>query len=308
MKHFTVTPAEEGLRFDRWAKTHLPGVPYGLLQKHLRKGAVRLDGKRVKAEQKLVAGQVVAVRPEVLAASETPAPRPRTLPLEEAQKRLRALVIHEDARCLVLNKPAGLATQGGSGVKDSVDALIAAASEGDDRLRLVHRLDKDTSGVLVIAKGRKAAEELTRAFAAKDVQKIYWALVVGVPQPYEGIIDAPMEKIGTREKMELSEDGQRAVTEYVTRETLAGKLTWVELQPITGRTHQLRVHMAAIEHPIYGDGKYGGAEAFIDGMGLPAQLHLHARRIVMKGLDVTAPLPVHMKQSWKALGLSEPKK
>lgn len=305
MKQFTVTPSEDGLRFDRWAKTHLPGVPYGLLQKHLRKGAVRIDGKRVKAEQKVIAGQVVAVRPEVMAASETPAPRPKpALSVEDAQKRLRAMVIHEDKRCLVLNKPAGLATQGGSGVKDSVDALLAAASEGEDRLRLVHRLDKDTSGVLLIAKGRKAAEELSRAFAAKDVEKIYWALVVGVPQPYEGIIDAPIEKLGSREKMELSEDGQRAVTEYVTKETLAGKLTWVELKPITGRTHQLRVHMAAIEHPIYGDGKYGGQAAFVDGMDLPAQLHLHARRIRMKGLDVSAPLPTHMKQSWKALGLS----
>lgn len=305
MKHYTITDAEDGMRFDRWAKKHLPGVPYSLLQKHVRKGAVRIDGKRIKAEQKLIAGQLVALRPEVMAASEAPTPRPRGLSIEDAQKRLRAMVLHEDDYCLVLNKPAGLATQGGSGVKDSVDALLLAASEGEDRLRLVHRLDKDTSGVLVVAKGRRAAELLTRAFASKDVQKIYWALVVGVPQPYEGIIDAPIEKMGAREKMELSDEGQHAVTEYVTKETLGGRLTWVELQPITGRTHQLRVHMAAIEHPVYGDGKYGGAEAFIDGMGLAPQLHLHARRIVMRGLDVTAPLPPHMKQSWKALGLSE---
>ena len=307
MLYFTVTDADDGLRFDRWAKKHLPGLPHSLLQKHVRKGAVRVEGKRIKADHTMLAGYKVAVRPEVMGSvSLALTPRPKAPPVfPDAAKRLRQMVLYEDAQCLVINKPAGLATQGGNGVKESVDALILAASEGDDRLRLVHRLDKDTSGVMLIAKGRKAAAHLTKAFASKEVQKIYWALVIGAPQPYEGIIDAPIEKLGAVEKMFVSDDGQRAVTEYETLETLAGKLSWVEMQPITGRTHQLRVHMAAIHHPIYGDGKYGGREAFIDGMDLPNQLHLHARRIVMHGLDISAPLPPHMKQSWKSLGLSE---
>lgn len=307
MIFFTIMEADEGLRFDRWAKKHLPGIPHSVLQRHLRKGAVRIDGKRVKADQKVLTGQKVAVRPEVTGSADlSTKPRPRKVAtIPDAVKRLRQMVLYEDDRCLVINKPAGLATQGGSGVRESVDALLMAASEDEDRLRLVHRLDKDTSGVLLIAKGRRAAAELTKAFASKDVEKIYWALVIGVPQPYEGIINAPIEKLGAVEKMFISEDGQRAITEYATLETLAGKLSWVELRPITGRTHQLRVHMASIDHPIYGDGKYGAGKAFFDGMGLPEQLHLHARCIKMQGLDVSAPLPAHMKESWKALGLSE---
>ena len=213
---------------------------------------------------------------------------------EKLAVEFHKLVIFETNDYIIINKPSGLATQGGSGIKVSVDDMIRAVSE---RYKLVHRLDKDTSGVLVIAKKTTAAAKFSLLLQNKKVTKIYWALVHGRPQKDKGIIKLAIAKRGERmEKMEVDEEGKKAVTEYTVMEHFANQLSWLELSPITGRTHQLRVHCAAIGCPIIGDGKYGGAVAFEK--GLSDQLHLHARRIIVRelGIDVTAKLPEHMAQ------------
>ena len=318
---YTIAAEDDGIRLDRWFKRHHPHITHGLLQKLLRKGEVRLEGKKAESSARIATGQVVEWRNAEKLKSLIPLPevrRDKHKADPERVKRLQARVLYKDDNVLVLNKPEGLAVQGGTGQSTSVDAMLDGLQfDAPARPKLVHRLDKDTSGVLVLARHSKAAAELAKAFAGKDIQKIYWALVVGAPQPVEGEIDAPLRKVEqgrhsrmdiAEEKMAVDEAGQRAITQYRTLERLGDRLAWLELMPITGRTHQLRVHMAAMEHPIVGDGKYGGREAFIRGMTLSPKLHLHARRIVIpnilgKKIDVTAPLPLHMQESFDALGL-----
>lgn len=310
-----VGPEEGEQRLDRWFKRHFPQLGHGHLAKLLRTGQVRVDGKRAKASQRLEVGQAVRVPPiEVLPDRPAPAARPVAEPDPQTVERLRRAVLYRDRDVLALNKPAGLATQGGSGIAVHVDgALDGLRFDAPDRPRLVHRLDRDTSGVLLLGRSQAAARRLAEAFRSKSAMKIYWALVVGEPKPAAGTIEGAIAKLPGRagEKMAIDpETGKRAVTRYVTVERLGGKVTWVALFPVTGRTHQLRVHMAELGTPILGDGKYGGQAAFLQGEGVSRKLHLHARAIRVAGadgrpLEVVAPLEDHMKRSWAFFGLDE---
>lgn len=323
MQPFTITHSDDDTRLDRWIKRHFPHISQPFLQKQLRKGAVKVDGKKSEASVRLQAGQVVTIAPFLLVVPDDPyagtpfeRPKPKPKPIKELSVRdaeeTRGWVLHKDASRIVINKPAGLPVQGGSNLRDHLDGRLDALRFDGERPRLIHRLDRDTSGVLVLGRSSKDAAALGKAFAGKDVQKVYWALVVGVPEVKEGVIDVPLEKLGAgREKMEASDEGKRAITHYRVVEALHKTMCWVELIPITGRTHQLRAHMAHIGHPIVGDGKYGGKAAFLDDMEVAHQVHLHARRLVLpamfgaKPLDIVAPLPPHMLKSWKSLGLSK---
>jgi len=306
-EHF-VGEEDSDIRLDRWFKRRFPEFTHGLLEKSLRKGEIRVDGKKAKTSDRVVRGNKIDIRcpmPEVRVREKKTAMVSLT---PEDTIMMQRSVLYKDADVIVINKPPGLAVQGGSGITKSVDSLLDALRfDSHDRPKLVHRLDKDTSGVLVLARSSKVATKLMKAFASKTAEKVYWALVKGTPEMSQGKIDLPLGKQedGDIEKMDIDdENGKNAVTLYQVLERLSKTLSWVEMMPITGRTHQLRVHMAAIGHPILGDGKYGGREAFIDGMEISRKLHLHARRIVIPGmLDVTAPLPRHMEESWKKLGL-----
>lgn len=314
VRQFTVDPDDDGIRLDRWFKRHLPQVGFATISKWARTGQVRVDGGRARPEDRLAAGQTVRVPP----GGEAPHRKPRARrPLTEAEiAEAQAMVIAETKSAIVLNKPPGLATQGGSKTHRHVDGLLDAFAPGEDdpRPRLVHRLDKDTSGVLLVARTPGSAASYSKRFAGRSAKKVYWALVVGVPDVAEGTIDAPLAKQpGTGgEKMHVDEEGgQRAVTRYRVVDRAGKKAAWVELEPLTGRTHQLRVHMAAIGHPIVGDGKYGGQEAFLTG-SVSRKMHLHARRLIIDQpasggkpggkLDVTAELPEHFAASMEQLG------
>ncbi|GEO37067.1 pseudouridine synthase [Skermanella aerolata] len=299
---------ESEIRLDRWFKRHFPQVNHGWLEKLLRTGQIRVDGKRVKANVRLETGQTVRIPPlgdqEAVPASGGP-PKPKVSRKDAAE--IQARVLYKDGDVLVIDKPAGLAVQGGTATPKHLDAMLDALMfEKDERPKLVHRLDKDTSGVLVLARTAFAATKLAAAFRGKDARKYYWAVTVGVPRPFQGKVDAALAKepTGRGERVAVDdEDGKRAVSLYQVVEHANKKVAFVALWPLTGRTHQLRVHMEAIGTPILGDGKYGGPEAFLAGTGLPNQLHLHARRLIMphpRGgrIDVTAPLPPHMVTTW----------
>jgi 23S rRNA pseudouridine955/2504/2580 synthase len=319
----TVAADEAGMRLDRWFKLHFPDLAFGRLQKILREGQVRVDGKRAKGDSRIEQGQAIRVPP--LGTAEPEGPR-RAEPGEAGYSRggerrggdaefLRGLVLFEDADVFVLNKPFGLAVQGGSGLTRHIDGMLPAlASARGDIPRLVHRLDRDTTGVLVIAKTRKAAADLGAAFRARSTKKIYWALCAGVPKVKQGRISsflAKGEDDKGDQKMQVVRQGGEAVhslTYYAVVDQSAQKLSWLSLRPVTGRTHQLRVHAAEMGHPIVGDPKYFNVENWELPGGIQNRLHLHARRIVMplpsgKILDVSAPLPQHMQQSWNLLGL-----
>ncbi|MBB3771109.1 23S rRNA pseudouridine955/2504/2580 synthase [Angulomicrobium tetraedrale] len=370
---------EEGMRLDRWFKTHFPDLSFGHLQKLLRSGQVRVDGGRVKTNTRLAAGQSVRVPPleekpqlstadyleaeerrargetvprgrvprdaaaddaarddtgsdddvsEDLAsgdeASGRPAPRARAESLAApAVKRassddkdaaaLRAMTLFEDRDVLVLNKPYGLAVQGGSGTYRHVDGMLEALRADDgQKPRLVHRIDKDTSGILLIAKNRLSASTLAKTFRSRSARKVYWALVPGVPRPAQGRISTYLAKDEAAERMRVARHGDdeasHAISYYAVVDHAAQKLAWLSLKPVTGRTHQLRAHAAHIGHPIVGDPKYFNVENWPLPGGLQNRLHLLARRLVIphpradKLIDVSAPLPPHMQQSWNVLG------
>jgi 23S rRNA pseudouridine955/2504/2580 synthase len=310
-----VAPHEDGQRLDRWCKKNWPDVPHGLLQKASRKGDLRLDGARAKPETRIAAGQTITLRGASGQGQKPAGTKPRQLD-PRTQEQMRRMILHTTPKLFVLDKPAGLAVQGGSGQSRHLDGMLGAL-QGDapERPKLVHRLDRDTSGVLLVARDTPTATALTRAFKEKTVQKVYWALVLRVPAKSRGKITLPMAKGSfgdEKEKMMVTEDGLPAETHYrviAECEYLGMAHAWVELLPITGRTHQLRVHMEAIGHPILGDVKYGGGGTLRP--GLPQQLHLHARRIVMEkgaagnlpALDVKASLPTHFRESMTAMGL-----
>lgn len=300
----TVSPEEADLRLDRWFRRHYPQLGHGRLQKLLRTGQVRVDGRRVRGDARLGPGQTVRVPP-----LSTPVPRAsethRADPTDA--EYLRRLILREDDTLMVLNKPPGLAVQGGTGTARHVDRMLEAMSSGGDRPRLVHRLDRDTSGVLVVAKSATAAAKLGQAFRQHRVDKLYWALVVGRPTPVAGRIDQPLAKQPGRhgEQVAPSDDGQRARTWYRSVARAGRIATWLALQPETGRTHQLRAHCAAIGSPILGDGKYGGAKA--KPAGAPKGLMLHAREIRLPHpdggtLQVTAPVPDNLRAAFAWLG------
>ena len=297
---------EDGMRLDRWFRARYPQVTQGRLQKMLRKGEIRLDGGRVKADQRIAAGQTVRVPPLGESAPQ-PAKKDRETGVSEADaKAVRAMVIYRDAEVIVLNKPAGLAVQGGGRHVDGM--LPALIFDAEEPPRLVHRLDKDTSGVLVLARTRQAAQWLTRAFRDRDTEKTYWAITVGVPRPKAGEIDLRLSKEGgpKGERVEpVPEGGQRAITQYTVVDEAGTRAAWLAMRPVTGRTHQLRVHAAAIGCPMVGDGKYGGEKAHPGGFA--NTLHLHARRIVLarpdgRKLDVTAEPPKNFRDGLELLG------
>lgn len=300
-----VADDEADIRLDRWFKRHYPQVAHGRLEKLLRTGQVRVDGKRAKSNQRLDAGQTIRV-PPLGDLSEAPPPRAKPQVSDEDAEMLRSRILHQDDQVIVLDKPPGLATQGGTGMTRHVDGMLDALRfDAADRPRLVHRLDKDTSGVLVLGRTASAAAALAKSFKTRETRKIYWALVVGLPDPDEGIIKAPLAKMPGMhgERMEVNpEEGQHALTEFKVIEAAARKAAWVQLEPHTGRTHQLRVHMAYLGTPIAGDGKYGDPEKTLQGQ-VSRKLHLHARAIEIPHpngglLRVFAPLPKHMQDSF----------
>jgi 23S rRNA pseudouridine955/2504/2580 synthase len=300
---------EDGIRLDRWFKRHYPGLAHGRLEKLLRTGQVRLDGKRVKASDRLEAGQTLRLPPQVVHGALED--KPRTSEPKQSES-LEQHVLYMDSSVIVLNKPPGLATQGGSGLSRHVDGMLDSIMfEKKQRPRLVHRLDRDTSGVLVVARTVPAAAALAKSLALRDAAKIYWALTRGVPQKKRGTVKAALAKEGVRgrdERMEVSDadDAKFAVTDYVVLGQAGEEFAWVAAKPVTGRTHQIRVHLASLGTPIVGDFKYGGNES--RGKGAVAdKLHLHARTIDIAHPDggrlrVTAPLPGHMKKSWDLFG------
>ena len=311
IRQFTVKADDDGIRLDRWFKRHLPDASFNIVSRWARTGQLRVDGKRATPGDRLEAGQQLRVPPAdtSAAASARPARKRRDLTDDEVEFAL-SMVIHKDDAALVINKPAGLATQGGTKTENHVDGLLDALDfELDNRPKLVHRLDKDTSGALLLARTSRSAGHFAKAFSSRTARKVYWALVVGVPAIEDGFIDLPIGKQpgSGGEKMHVDEkDGQSARTRYRIVERAGNATAWVELQPYTGRTHQLRVHMAAIGHPIVGDGKYGGKEAFLTGT-ISRKMHLHARRIRIDHpqghqIDVRAELPPHMKDSFADLG------
>ena len=324
-----VAEADAGQRLDRWLKRQFPALGQGRIEKACRKGELRVDGGRVRPATRVEAGQEVRIPP--IHDEVSPSPRPRSRVSKADAEMIRASVIYRDDHILALNKPPGLPVQGGSKQTRHVDGLSEALQfEADGPPRLVHRLDKDTSGVLLLARSQQMARALTAAFRHRATRKIYWALVAGVPTPYLGEIKYGLVKApghgrgGEGEKMialhprdvEATPGAKRAVTQYATLYRVASRAAWVAMEPITGRTHQLRAHMAEIGHPIVGDGKYGGSsqENAGDGWGagvggiLSKKLHLHARRLEIEHpatgnpLVVEADLPPHMAASWETLG------
>jgi len=307
---FTVAGDDDGIRLDRWFKRHMPDVSFNIVSRWARTGQLRLDGKKATPGDRIALGQKIRVPPIEATPARTARPERKLVELTEDEQRfVRDMVIHSDSAAFVLNKPPGLATQGGSKTNQHLDRLLDGLADESGRPKLVHRLDKDTSGALLVARTARAAGLFSKAFSGRTARKIYWALVVGVPDRDEGTIDAPLAKQpGTGgEKMHISEEhGLPARTKWRVIDHAGNRAAWVELQPLTGRTHQLRAHMAAIGHPIIGDAKYGGAEAFLTG-GVSRKLHLHARRIRIDSpdgpkIDVTAELPPHFAESLAMLG------
>lgn len=305
-----VTREETGMRLDRWFRMHHPQVTQGYLQKLLRTGQVRVDGGRAKANDRLDAGQTVRIPPLPEGA---PVQRRPELSKEDRQF-LKALTLYEDDQLLILNKPAGMAVQGGTKTVRHIDRLLEGLGEDrETRPRLVHRLDRDTSGVLVVAKRRGVAAKMGRMFQTRSVRKIYWALVRGTPKPPQGKMDAALVKAPgpqgdrVRKARPGEQDvAQSAVTHYSIVDRAGPKISWMSLKPVTGRQHQLRAHMAILGHPILGDAKYGGDEDLPE--PLENRLYLHARRVSFphpttgETVDVTAPLSEHMAAAFQTLG------
>ncbi len=318
-----VTDDEAEIRLDRWVRRHVPGVTQATIQKACRTGQIRVDGKRVEASERLVPGQAVRLPP--LKAGPPPKPKPSQLEAlgvtPELRRECEQMVLYRDDHLIVLDKPHGLATQGGPGIRKHLDGMLdGLREEGQPRPRLVHRLDKDTSGVILLARTPGVAAKLSALFRGRDVKKTYWAVVAGRPVPVEGRIDLPLLRYtGPRGERSVpaerdDEEGQRAVTDYVTLDHAGQKLAWLEMSPITGRTHQLRVHCAALRAPIVGDRKYhepdqnGAGNAMIE--GLSDKLHLHARALELPHpaggrLFVEAALPAHMRETFHTLGFED---
>ncbi len=318
----TVTTDEADIRLDRWFRRHFPGLPQSAIQKFCRTGQIRVDGHRAEAATRLAPGQSVRVPPLPVAPPPNKAKAPAAEIDPATARDLQRLVIYRDDQVIVLNKPHGLPVQGGPGITHHLDGLLDALRFGaPDRPRLVHRLDRDTSGVLLLARTPGVAAKLAAAFRTRAVQKTYWAVVAGRPVPVEGRIDLPLKRItgGRGERTEAAErddpEATRAITDYRTLDNAAQKLAWLELQPLTGRTHQLRVHCVALQAPIVGDVKYARPDqnnAFSASIaGLAPELHLHARALSLPHpsggtLTVEADLPPHMRQTFRTLGFHAP--
>jgi 23S rRNA pseudouridine955/2504/2580 synthase len=317
----TIDADDDGVRLDRWFKRHYPSVTHVLLEKLLRKGEVRLDGKRAKAADRVMAGQAMRLPPQVIHAkdqrSEKSVAEARHPLASKDMGSLADRILYMDKQVIVIDKPPGLATQGGSGLSKHVDGMLVSLQyEKPTRPKLVHRLDRDTSGVLLIARTALAASGLSASLALRDTSKVYWALTRGVPKQKHGVVKGALAKEGGHgphgrdERVAMTEEGEEgtkfSLTEYAVMATAGTEFAWVAARPITGRTHQIRVHLASLGTPIVGDFKYGGTES--RGRGdIADKLHLHARSIDIGRpdggrLQVTAPLSPHMVKSWKLLG------
>jgi 23S rRNA pseudouridine955/2504/2580 synthase len=311
----TVGSDEADQRLDRWFKRRYPTLTHGRLEKLLRTGQIRVDGARAKANQRLEAGQTIRIPPLGEAEAKRKAAAMGNVSDKDAAL-MRSLVLYKDADMLAINKPAGLAVQGGSKTTRHVDGMLDALQfDAKDRPRLVHRLDRDTSGVLLLARTVQSASRLGKAFQEGELKKVYWAVVHGRPRFPAGTIDAALAKGGDEgaERMQWNdEDGQDAVTDYMTVTQAADKFTWLALMPRTGRTHQIRAHCAIMKTPIMGDMKYGAPKLDDEGEleGLGRQLCLHARALTVrlpnrKSVTITASLPPHMAAIFQALGFDE---
>ena len=305
--YITVGEDEDNQRLDRFLQHHLKGTPFGLLQKLMRSGQIRVDSKRVKSSTRVVVGQNVRIPP--------------IEKKEQAEKRInrkdaefiRSLIIYEDETLMALNKPPGLATQGGTNINRHIDGMLdSLITKKGVRPRLVHRLDKDTSGILLLAKSSNAARELGKIFQSRHIRKIYWALTVPAPEHNQGEIRAPLKKAGGlgNEKMIVHEEGQNATTLFDVVERAHKHLAFVAFWPRTGRTHQIRVHATHMGCPILGDGKYGGSDAFVEGVDHVKRVHLHARSIsfihpqTKKQIEIAASLADDLQKSWKNFGFN----
>ncbi|WP_330167747.1 RluA family pseudouridine synthase [Bartonella grahamii] len=309
---------ENGMRLDRWFKVHYPGLSFGALQKLLRSGQIRVDGGRVKADTRLCMGQAVRIPPIPINNKENLSITHKTLRGQDDGTVLKKMLLYEDPKVFVFNKPAGLAVQGGSGLTRHMDSMLEVwRNKKGEKPRLVHRLDRETSGVLIVARSRGAAQSLTAAFRARETKKTYWALVRGVPKKKQDKISTWMvkEMAAQGDKMRVCEHGEpdshHAVSYYRVLDTRGRALSWLEMEPYTGRTHQLRVHAAHMDHPIIGDTKYFFSDSnWTFPGGIQNRLHLHARRIRIPHpsggiLDIVAPLPPHMVQSFNLLSFNE---
>ncbi|MGH6617797.1 RluA family pseudouridine synthase [Sphingomonas sp.] len=313
VRQFNVGADDDGIRLDRWFKRHLPDTSFTTVAKWARTGQLRVDGARATPGDRIAAGQAIRVPPAEPVRADAPQKRERPPLTDEQADYIREMVIHRDKQAIVLNKPAGLATQGGTKTHEHVDGLLdGLLFDGESRPKLVHRLDKDTSGALLIARTTRAAAFFAKSFSSRSAKKVYWALVVGVPSIEDGMIELPIAKQpgSGGEKMHVDEaEGSPARTRYRVIERAGNNTAWLELIPYTGRTHQLRVHLSAIGHPIVGDGKYGGQAAFLTG-GISRKMHLHSRRIRIDHpdggeIEVQAELPTHFAESLKHLGFDE---
>jgi 23S rRNA pseudouridine955/2504/2580 synthase len=320
VRHIKVKDDDNGQRLDRWLKKYVPELPFGLAQKLMRTGQIRIDGKRAKPDARLEAGADIRIPP--IEGDGRKSDRNAKELSDKDAAFIRSLVIYEDEEVVAINKPAGLATQGGTGIRKHVDGMLdALTGKNGVRPRIVHRLDKDTSGVLLLARSAESARQLGRIFKGRDIKKIYWALVAPAPKDHDGTINAPLAKIGGPDKQNIGvdeEEGKVAITEFCVLEHAHRQAAFVAFWPRTGRTHQIRVHAALMKTPIIGDTKYGERtvdheheKIQLDGVELAPGLHLHARRVICphpldrkKTLDITAPLPPELIKSWKAMGFS----
>lgn len=317
-----VKSADAGMRLDRWLKTNFPTLPHSLMQKLLRTGQIRVNGGRAKPDTRLEERDEIKVRrladfdknaPASAAEGSRPSLKAPLGVSKADRKFIESIILYEDDEMMVLNKPYGIAVQGGTKTTRHIDGMLAGMEDRfGERPRLVHRLDRDTSGVLLVAKKRAVAARMGKLFQTRSVQKIYWALVKGVPKPHQGKVEAALVKASgpDGDRVRKAQPGeqelaQSAVTHYSVIERAGTKLAWVSLKPVTGRQHQLRAHMAIIGTPIVGDQKYEGDKDLPE--GIEPKLHLHANRLIVpRGksapLDVTAPLPSHMCATWELLG------
>jgi 23S rRNA pseudouridine955/2504/2580 synthase len=312
----SVRADDDGLRLDRWLKKYYPSLPHALVQKLVRTGQVRVDGGRVKAEARLCAGQEIRIPAHFAASRAEPAPSLKPPPgLSKADRDfIERMIVFENDDIVILNKPFGIAVQGGAKTARHIDGLLAGMADrfGGERPRLAHRLDRDTSGILVVAKDRQTAARLGRLFQTRSVQKIYWAVTGGIPKPPQGKVEAALVKAASPDgdRVRKAKSGEQGLAQHATTYysviDLSGKYAWVSLKPVTGRQHQLRAHMNILGTPILADQKYGNvADLPMD--GIERKLHLHARRLILKDaklgeIDVTAPLPPHMAKTFELLG------
>lgn len=321
-RQFVVGYDDDGIRLDRWFKRHMPDTSFNIVSRWARTGQLRVDGRRAAPGDRIEAGQTIRVPPAEIVAAATVAAsaakakrpeRPREPLTPDEIAFAQSLVIHRDRQAIVINKPPGLATQGGTKTDMHVDRLLDALQfDAESRPKLVHRLDKDTSGVLLLARTSRAAAHFAKAFSSRTARKVYWAVCTEVPSIEDGMIELPIGKQpGTGgEKMYVDEkEGSPARTRYRMIDRVGNRACWLELQPYTGRTHQLRVHLAAIGHPIVGDGKYGGAEAFLSGT-ISRKMHLHARRLRVDHpdggqIDIFAEPPEHIVDTLRNLGFTQ---